>query len=69
MLATRMNDLGTETAFEVFAQAKTLEAQGKDVIHLEIGEHFIKVDLSRYSDKSFPKIPLYWKLAVLVEIY
>ncbi len=38
MLATRMNDLGTETAFEVFAQAKTLEAQGKDVIHLEIGE-------------------------------
>ena len=36
MLATRMNNLGTETAFEVFAKAKTLEAQGKDVIHLEI---------------------------------
>ena len=38
MLAARMNNLGTETAFEVFAKAKTLEAQGKDVIHLEIGE-------------------------------
>ena len=38
-------------------------------IPLEIGEHFITVDLSMYSDKSFPKIPLYWKLAVLREIY
>ena len=30
--------LGTETAFEVLAKARALEAQGKDVIHLEIGE-------------------------------
>ena len=36
--ATRMSRLGTETAFEVLAKAKALEAQGKDVIHLEIGE-------------------------------
>ena len=33
-----METLGTETAFEVLAKAKTLEKQGKDVIHLEIGE-------------------------------
>jgi aspartate aminotransferase len=32
-----MSSLGTETAFEVFAKAKALEAQGKDVVHLHIG--------------------------------
>ena len=37
-VAARMNDLGTETAFEVLAKARALEAQGKDIIHLEIGE-------------------------------
>ncbi len=37
-LASRMSRLGTETAFEVLAQAKALEAQGKDIVHLEIGE-------------------------------
>jgi len=37
-LATRMGRLGTETAFEVLAKAKALEAQGKSIIHLEIGE-------------------------------
>lgn len=36
--APRMQRLGTETAFEVLARAKALEAQGRDVIHLEIGE-------------------------------
>lgn len=33
-----MELLGTETAFEVLARAKALERQGKEVIHLEIGE-------------------------------
>jgi len=33
-----MEILGTETAFEVLAKAKALEKQGKDVVHLEIGE-------------------------------
>ena len=33
-----METLGTETAFEVLAKAKVLEKQGKDVVHLEIGE-------------------------------
>jgi len=37
-LAERMNRLGTETAFEVLAKAKALEAQGKEIVHLEIGE-------------------------------
>ena len=37
-LAERMYRLGTETAFEVAARARALEAQGKPIIHLEIGE-------------------------------
>ncbi len=37
-LAKSMGRLGTETAFEVMVKAKALEAQGKDVVHLEIGE-------------------------------
>lgn len=37
-LAERMSRLGTETAFEVLARARALEAQGRDIIHLEIGE-------------------------------
>lgn len=36
--ADRMSRLGTETAFEVLAKAKALEADGKNIIHLEIGE-------------------------------
>jgi len=36
--AKRMSNLGTETAFEVLAKAKKLEAEGKSIIHLEIGE-------------------------------
>ena len=37
-LAERMTRLGTETAFEVLAKARLLEAEGMDVVHLEIGE-------------------------------
>lgn len=37
-LAKSMSRLGTETAFEVLVRAKALEAQGRDVVHLEIGE-------------------------------
>jgi len=37
-LATRMARLGTETAFEVLMKARALEAQGREIIHLEIGE-------------------------------
>jgi len=37
-IADRMERLGTETAFEVLAKARALEAEGRDVVHLEIGE-------------------------------
>ena len=37
-IADRMSRLGTESAFETLAQAKRLEAQGRDVVHMEIGE-------------------------------
>src|SRR5258705_3592192 len=37
-LAARMSRLGTETAFEVLAKARALEANGRDIVHLEIGE-------------------------------
>ncbi len=37
-VADRMSRLGTETAFEVLARARALEAQGRNVVHLEIGE-------------------------------
>jgi len=38
IFAKRMDVLGTETAFEVLAKAKALEKQGREIIHLEIGE-------------------------------
>src|SRR5260370_15451325 len=37
-LAQRMARLGTETAFEVVVKARALEAKGRDIVHLEIGE-------------------------------
>ncbi len=36
--AKRMGRLGTETAFEVLAKARKLEAEGRNIVHLEIGE-------------------------------
>jgi aspartate aminotransferase len=37
-LADRMSRIGTESAFDVLARARGLEAQGRDIIHLQIGE-------------------------------
>ena len=37
-IADRIGRLGTESAFEVLSKAKALEAQGKEIIHLEIGQ-------------------------------
>ncbi len=37
-LAGRMGRLGTESAFAVLAKAQALEAQGRSIVHLEIGE-------------------------------
>src|SRR3989442_4911885 len=37
-LACGMSRLGTDTAFEVLARTRALEAKGRDIVHLEIGE-------------------------------
>ena len=37
-LAARMSSIGTETAFEAAARARALEAEGRSIVHLEIGE-------------------------------
>ena len=37
-LASRQDRLGTETAFLTLARARELEAQGRHIVHLEIGE-------------------------------
>src|SRR5690348_14720994 len=37
-IADAVSRLGSESAFEVLARAKALEAQGKRVVHMEIGE-------------------------------
>ena len=57
IVAARMNDLGTESAFEVLAKARALEAQGKEIIHLEIGEpdfdtprHIVEAGMKAISD-------------------
>ena len=37
-LAQRISMLSSESAFRVLARARALEAQGRDVVHLEIGD-------------------------------
>ena len=37
-LAKKMERIGIESAFEVLVKARALEAQGKNIVHLEIGE-------------------------------
>ena len=37
-LAKNLERLGTETAFKVLAEAKQLEAKGKEIIHLGLGQ-------------------------------
>src|SRR5207249_11931748 len=57
--AERMNQLGTETAFEVLAKARALEAKGRSIVHLEIGEpdfdtpQFIRAAAVRALDEGF----------------
>ncbi len=38
LLASRMDNLNTESAFQILARAKALEAQGRSIIHMEIGQ-------------------------------
>jgi aspartate aminotransferase len=56
-LAARMNALGTETAFEVLARAKALEAKGRSIINLGIGqpdfrtpEHIVEAGIKALRD-------------------
>ena len=37
-IAARMGTIGTESAFEVTLRARALEAQGRSIVHLQIGE-------------------------------
>src|SRR5579871_4776380 len=37
-LADRMNNIGVESAFDVLVRARALEAKGRNIVHLEIGE-------------------------------
>ncbi len=37
-LADRMSRIGTESAFDVLARARALEAEGREIVHLQIGE-------------------------------
>ncbi len=55
--AQAMSRLGTETAFEVLAEAKAMEAEGREIIHLEIGEpdcstpeHIVKAAIQALRD-------------------
>ena len=57
MLAKRMNHLGTETAFEVLARANALEAAGREIINLGIGqpdfqtpEHIVEAAIKALKD-------------------
>ncbi|MBM4165708.1 MAG: pyridoxal phosphate-dependent aminotransferase [Ignavibacteria bacterium] len=58
-IANRVSQLGTEGAFEVLAKARALEAQGKKIVHLEIGEpdfdtpQFIKNAAKKALDDGF----------------
>lgn len=45
-VAKRMNLLSTESAFQILAKAKALEAQGRDIIHMEIGQPDFKTPQS-----------------------
>ena len=58
-IAERISRLGTETAFEVLVRARALEAQGKSIVHLEIGEPYFDtpqniIDSAKYAlDNSY----------------
>ena len=64
MLAERMNHLGTETAFEVLARANALEAEGREIINLGIGQpdfqtpgHIVEAGIKALKD-GHPVTPL-----------
>ncbi|MDR7481030.1 MAG: pyridoxal phosphate-dependent aminotransferase [Armatimonadota bacterium] len=76
--AARMNTLGTETAFEVLARAKRLEAQGRQIIHLEIGEpdfdtppHIVEAAIKALRDgyTHYTPAPGIWEVRAAIADY
>ncbi len=72
-IASRMDTIGTETAFEAAARARALEATGRSVIHLEIGEPDfdtpanIRAAAKKALDEGFTHYPPYMGLPALRE--
>ena len=72
-IASRMDSIGTETAFEAAARARALEATGRSVIHLEIGEPDfdtpanIRAAAQKALDAGFTHYPPYMGLPALRE--
>jgi aspartate aminotransferase len=72
-IASRMDTIGTETAFEAAARARALEATGRSVIHLEIGEPDfdtpanIRAAAKKALDDGFTHYPPYMGLPALRE--
>jgi aspartate/methionine/tyrosine aminotransferase len=70
-ITARMDTIGTETAFEAAARARALEATGRSVIHLEIGEPDfdtpanIREAAKRALDAGYTHYPPYFGLPVL----
>jgi aspartate aminotransferase len=68
-----MDSIGTETAFEAAARARALEATGRSVIHLEIGEPDfdtpanIRAAAQKALDEGFTHYPPYMGLPALRE--
>jgi len=67
-LARRMSRIGTESAFEVLRRARALEAQGRNIIHLEIGEPDFDtprhiVEAGKQAAKRSPLDFVLWKYA------
>ena len=50
-LAKNLENLGTETAFAVLAEAKQLEAKGKSMIHMELGQPGVEHLLQNMHDE------------------
>lgn len=72
-IASRMDSIGTETAFEAAARARALEATGRSVIHLEIGEPDfdtpanIRAAAKKALDDGYTHYPPYMGLPALRE--
>ena len=53
-LAKNLERLGTETAFSVLAEAKKLEAQGKEMIHPGLGQPDFKTPTHNGCSQVWP---------------